>query len=203
VAHRYFSAEETLRLIPKLLGVNLDETTVAFLRGAPQDFIRMDGLMTPERHNFTAIASYWLEDLLTSRGAATRLASMSNVSELVGDPRVREYTREERVLNASWIKLGGEIASYKMIAEVGYTHPLFIVSSVTLVSVSQSLAKAEHCVVPMGIEASEPGKLMGGAVNSLTSKIDTLRTERARSLPSWWKTWRETLENSQKTRPRS
>lgn len=39
--------------------------------------------------------------------------------------------------------------------------------------------------------ASDPGKLMGGALSGLKSTIQGLEAKRAESLPKWWKTWRE------------
>jgi hypothetical protein len=134
-AHRYtpFPAEETRRLMPNapkfldVLATDFSELDFGYMRGSDQNFTKIDGLMTPERHDLADILFSRLEDLLTEHSTVTRLASMSNVSDLVDDPRVREYTREERVANTSWIKMGAEIDSYKTIAKVSYTQPLSII----------------------------------------------------------------------------
>jgi hypothetical protein len=98
----------------------VDSIPIATLRGMPNRFINMAGLLTPDRHDLGRKALAWLEDFLSAPSTATTLASKSDVLASVEDPRVREYTLEERHANLSWMKLGAEIASVKMIAEVGY-----------------------------------------------------------------------------------
>lgn len=96
----------------------VDDISVPCLNGPHEFFLKVAGLLAPDRRDLARKALLWLENLLTEPGTAAKLASKSSVSALAEDPRIREYTREERHANVSWMKLGAEVASMKLIAEV-------------------------------------------------------------------------------------
>jgi len=158
----------------------LDGIHVAYLRGTPAPFVQIEGLLTPDRRDLASKALAWLDDLLSSPGTAKKLASESGVLTSDEDPRIREYTLQERHVNLAWMKLGAEIASVKIIAEVSHTLAFlwFLVSSL------QTMANSTSHVVSIGTKTADSGKLMEGA-------IEGLETKRANSLPSWWKNWKE------------
>ena len=118
------SGEELRQLLPRGPSVFMefthmvDKIPVATLRGMPNHFINMAGLLAPERRDLAHKARLWLESLLSTPGTATKLASESSAWVSAEDLRVREYTREERHTTVSWMKLGAELASVKMLAEV-------------------------------------------------------------------------------------
>jgi hypothetical protein len=99
----------------------LDEADLVHLRGFPYFFTKISGLVNPDQHDFSSTVIVWLEKLLSERGTAQKLASASRMSASVQDPRIREYTREERQANVIWMKLGADIATCKMMSEVGHT----------------------------------------------------------------------------------
>ena len=120
------SGEELRQLLPRAPTAFMsfthmvDNIPVATLRGMPNHFINMTGLLTPERRDLAHKTLLWLESFLSTPGIATKLASESSTLVSSEDLRVREYTREERHATVSWMKLGAELASVKMLAEVCY-----------------------------------------------------------------------------------
>jgi len=175
------SGKELRQLLPRAPSAFMefthmvDNIPVATLRGMPNHFINIVGLLTPERRDLTRKVLLWLESFLSTPGTATTLASESSALVSVEDVRVREYTREERYAAVSWIKLGAELASVKMLAE--------------------TMANSE---APAAI-GPDSGKIMEGALNSLKSKIDALEAKRTESVPIWWKKWRETSGDAQRS----
>jgi hypothetical protein len=132
------SGEELRQLLPHAPSAFMsfthmvDKIPVATLRGMPSHFINMTGLLAPGRRDLAHKTFVWLESFLSTPGTATKLASESSPLVSVEDLRVREYTREERHATVSWMKLGAELASVKMLAEVGYV--LFSFFSARLLS---------------------------------------------------------------------
>lgn len=175
--------KEARQLLPAMLTEfveQVDKMEVITLRGMPEFFIRMDGLITPDLRNLAPKVSLWLEKFLRTRGTANELASRSSIMALDDDPRVREYTHEERQVNISWIKLGAALASARRKAE--------------LLAISDPR---------MGAIAQTPysGKVLEELLTGLDSKIKALEMQRAEALPSWWKNWRETSGDAHRSTP--
>jgi hypothetical protein len=194
-----FSGEELRQLLPRgpsfLIEAThmIDKDPVATVRGMPNHFINMAGLLAPERRDLAPKTHLWLENLLSAPGTASKLASESKNLVSVEDVRVREYTREERHATVSWMKLGAELASVKMLAEVR-SH-LILFPQLDYCLFCQTMAKSE----PLVSIGPDSGKLMEGALNSLKLKIEALEAKRAESMPNWWKEWRETSGHSQRS----
>jgi hypothetical protein len=114
--------EDLLELVPRTslfakASQILDEGELLPMRGMPEPFLRIAGMLMPNNQNLPHAVVTWLDKMLETRGTAEALASKTGIMSDT-DLRIREYTDQERNTNFEWMKLGAEISSMNTVAEV-------------------------------------------------------------------------------------
>ncbi|KAF9468108.1 hypothetical protein BDZ94DRAFT_1247203 [Collybia nuda] len=141
------------------------------LRGVPSPFIRIAGMLMPDNRELPQPVMNWLDKHLESPGTAEILALKTSALTDT-DPRIREYTLQERETNLEWMKLGAEISSLNMIVET-----------------MSSATKGARVTTIGGGKDIDPAQLMAGAVKSMRMKIEGLEVKRKETIPTWWTSW--------------
>lgn len=97
----------------------LDSVPAITVRGTPSPFFTMAGMLTSDgTRGLARMFVSWLGDVMDTAGAAEKLAKASKPLSFDDDPRIREYTVDERLANLNWMRLSGEISSMKRLIRV-------------------------------------------------------------------------------------
>ncbi|RDB26000.1 hypothetical protein Hypma_006535 [Hypsizygus marmoreus] len=157
----------------------LDDLNVQVLRGLWHPFVRLSGFLTPDNRGIAGALATWLDDALGAQGTAKKLASKSGTISSDSDPRIREFTADERNTTSNWMMMGSELASMKRIAEAMKT------------------ANDANRIVTIGAGKTPPKAIFEEALNTLHNKITQLEAKRVEAEPAWWKEWIEISKKSQ------